>query len=188
MKVTTPWTSSSLGRTMTLLYVLLRQLWHYQITSLLNAICIPLDLALLLSKFSTVYLKHWISMSLKPISQNLYFVRLRGKTSLSWPSAKRIARWHLCLISLPLYRGKSRPKLPWYTNILRELKAKSRKLERTMLLTGLPEDKTACSNTRDEYRRLVNDAKKKYYADLIYLIVRLTIGTIHYHRLIALKV
>ena len=166
MKVTTPWTSSSLGQTMTLLYVLLRQLWRYQISSLLNAICMLLDLALLLSKFSTVNLKHWISMSLKQ-TQNLYLVRLRGKTSLSWPSATWTARWHLCLISMPLYRGKSLPKLRWYTNILRELKAKHRKLERTMLLTGFPEDKMACRNTRDEYRRLVNDTKTKYDADLI---------------------
>ena len=60
-----------------------------------------------------------------------------------------------------------RPKLPWYTNILRELKAKGRKLERRMLLTGLPEDKTACRNTRDEYTRLLSDTKTKYYADLI---------------------
>ena len=60
---------------------------------------------------STVNLKHWISMSLKE-TQNLYLVRLRGKTSLSWPSATWTARWHLCLISMPLYRGKSLPKLP----------------------------------------------------------------------------
>ena len=60
-----------------------------------------------------------------------------------------------------------RPKLPWYTNILRELKAKRRKLERRMLLTGLPEDKTVYRNTRDEYTRLQSDTKTKYYADLI---------------------
>ena len=59
-----------------------------------------------------------------------------------------------------------RPKLPWYTNILRELKAKRRKLERRMLLTGLPEDKMAYRNTRDEYTRLLSDTKTKYYTNL----------------------
>ena len=34
-----------------------------------------------------------------------------------------------------------RPKLPWYTNSLRELKVKRRRLERKMLFTGLHEDK-----------------------------------------------
>ena len=52
-----------------------------------------------------------------------------------------------------------RPKLPWYTNILRELNAKRRKLETRMLL--IPEDKMACRNTRDEYRRLLNDTQTK---------------------------
>ena len=33
------------------------------------------------------------------------------------------------------------PKLPWYTNSLRELKVKRRRLERKILLTGLHEDK-----------------------------------------------
>ena len=53
------------------------------------------------------YRKHWISMPLKPISQNLCFVHLRGKTSLSWPSATT-AQSYLCLISMPFYWGKSR--------------------------------------------------------------------------------
>ena len=37
-KVETPWTSSSLGQIVTSLYLLLGQLWRYQITFLLNAI------------------------------------------------------------------------------------------------------------------------------------------------------
>ena len=106
-------------------------------------------------------------MPLKPISQNLCFVHLRGKTSLSWPSATT-ARSYLCLISMPwlLLRKVTviRPRLPWYTDTLRELKAK---LERRMLLTGLQEDKMTHHGTRDEYTRVLNENKSKYYADSI---------------------
>jgi len=60
-----------------------------------------------------------------------------------------------------------RPKLPWYTKSLRELKVKRRKLERRMLLTGLHKDKLAYRNTRDEYTKLLSDTKKSYYSELI---------------------
>ena len=59
------------------------------------------------------------------------------------------------------------PKLPWYTNILRQRKAKRLKLERKVLLTGPPEDKMTYRNTPDEYTRLLSDTNTKYYADLI---------------------
>ena len=35
-----------------------------------------------------------------------------------------------------------------------------------MLLTGLPEDKTAYRNTHVEHTRPLSDAKRKYYANL----------------------
>ena len=60
-----------------------------------------------------------------------------------------------------------RPKLPWYTNSLRQLKVKRRKLERRMLFTGLHEDKLAYRNARDEYTKLLSDTRRCYYADLI---------------------
>ena len=109
-------------------------------------------------------------MPLKPISQNLCFVHLRGKTSLSWPSATT-ARSYISLLDkhAPLQRKVTviRPKLPWYTDTLIELKAKRRKLEGRMLLTGLQEDKMTYRSTRDEYTRVLNDNKSKHYADLI---------------------
>lgn len=46
-----------------------------------------------------------------------------------------------------------RLKLPWYTNSLRELKFKRRRLERKMLFTGLHE--LAYRNKRDEYTKLL---------------------------------
>lgn len=36
-----------------------------------------------------------------------------------------------------------------------------------MLLTGLPEDKTAYHNTCDEYTRMLSDTQTKYNADFI---------------------
>lgn len=60
-----------------------------------------------------------------------------------------------------------RPKLPWYTNSLRELKVKRRRLERKMLLTGLHEDKLAYCNTRDEYTKLLIETKRSYYSEQI---------------------
>ena len=36
-----------------------------------------------------------------------------------------------------------------------------------MLLTGFQEDKMTYRSTRDEYTRVLNDNKSKYYADLI---------------------
>ena len=56
------------------------------------------------------------------------------------------------------------PRLPLYTDTPRELKVK---LERRMLLTGLQEDKMTHRSTRDEYTRVLNDNKSKYYADSI---------------------
>ena len=60
-----------------------------------------------------------------------------------------------------------RPKLPWYTNSLRELKVKRRRLERKMLFTGLHEDKLAYRNTRDEYTKLLSQNKRSYYSEQI---------------------
>ncbi|KAK2558921.1 hypothetical protein P5673_018539 [Acropora cervicornis] len=95
--------------------------------------------------------------------------------SLIWSSAMT-ARWHLFLISMPLCRGKSR------------------KLERGMLLTGLPEDKTAYRNTHVEHTRPLSDTKRKYYANLFEESARdtkklfsiLTIVMTHYHHTKAL--
>ena len=60
-----------------------------------------------------------------------------------------------------------RPKLPWYTNSLRELKIKRRRLERKMLFTGLHEDKLAYHNTCDEYTKLLSETKRNYYSKQI---------------------
>ncbi|KAK2551964.1 hypothetical protein P5673_026960 [Acropora cervicornis] len=98
-------------------------------------------------------------MPLKPISQNLCYVHLRGETTiLSLLDKHALLQRKVTVI---------RPKLPWYTDTLKELKAKGRKLERRMLLTGLQEDQMTHRSTRDEYTRVLNDNKSKYYADSI---------------------
>lgn len=60
-----------------------------------------------------------------------------------------------------------RPRVPWFNNTLRLLKAKRRKMERKMLKTGLPDDRKAYYVIRDNYSTLLNDAKRAHYSDLI---------------------
>lgn len=61
-----------------------------------------------------------------------------------------------------------RSKVPWFNSDLKQLKAKRRKLERTMLKSGLQCDKDAYRNIRDDYSARLNDARKAHYSDLIH--------------------
>ena len=60
-----------------------------------------------------------------------------------------------------------RPKIPWFSDNLKKLKRKRRKLERKMLRTRHSCDKEAYRTVRDEYTSLLNESKRSYYADLI---------------------
>jgi hypothetical protein len=60
-----------------------------------------------------------------------------------------------------------RPRVPWFSNTLRQLKAKRRKKERKILKTGLPVDREAYYAVRDNYSTLLNDAKRTHYSGLI---------------------
>ena len=60
-----------------------------------------------------------------------------------------------------------RPKIPWFSDDLKKLKCKRRKLEQKMLRTRSACDMEAYRTVLDEYSSLLNENKRSYYADLI---------------------
>jgi hypothetical protein len=60
-----------------------------------------------------------------------------------------------------------RPKIPWFTDDLKKLKAERRKRERKMLQSGLMADKEVYRKIRDRYSALFQKAKVSFYTDMI---------------------
>ncbi|KAK3755485.1 hypothetical protein QZH41_001053 [Actinostola sp. cb2023] len=60
-----------------------------------------------------------------------------------------------------------RPRVPWFTVELKDLKAKRRKLERKWLKSKHQNDRDAYRSICNQYSALLKDTKKKHYAELI---------------------
>jgi hypothetical protein len=60
-----------------------------------------------------------------------------------------------------------RPRVPWFNDGLKKLKAKRRKLGRIILKSKLECDKNAYRKVRDEYSAVLNDTRKTFYSNLI---------------------
>lgn len=60
-----------------------------------------------------------------------------------------------------------RPKVPWFTNDLKELKALRRKFEKKSLKSSNPLDKQTYNTVRNKYSVLLNKAREIYYTELI---------------------
>ena len=60
-----------------------------------------------------------------------------------------------------------RPRVPWFSEELKRIKAKRRKLEKVMLRSNCQNDKDAYRQARNKYAASLKNARHKYYSDLI---------------------
>ena len=60
-----------------------------------------------------------------------------------------------------------RPRIPWFNEELKRIKAKRRKLEKAMLRSKCQNDKEAYHRVRNWYTVSLKNAKRKYYSELI---------------------
>ena len=60
-----------------------------------------------------------------------------------------------------------RPKVPWYTDDLKQLKSLRRKLERKLVKSNSENTRRAYAEIRAKYSSLLNQARKVYYTSLI---------------------
>ena len=96
-------------------------------------------------------------------------------TTSSWSSLDDLVRCYNATLSqildnhAPLRKKVviDRPRLPWFNDELKNLKAKRRKLEKQMLKSRSQHDRDVYCNFRNKYSELLNKARNNYYSDLI---------------------